>query len=198
MMAALLALLTFTVVGQAEDRDRPAKKDTTTSAGQNYYQGKIQTVDADKRTVMLSDARHHRGTKGGTSGKGSGTTGRAGDRAADRADTKATGKKMTFTLSRDAKITLDGKTAELKDLKSGQYARVYVAGKTGTGSSGTGKDTGGTGKDTAGTGKATADKDTTGTGRDTKVMMAQRIEASTKAFPKGTGTGGTESKSGRD
>ena len=95
---------------------------------------------------------------------------------------------MTFTFSQDARVTLDGRPAEFRDLKSGQWARVHI--RTGAGT-GTAKG-GATDKD-----KGTTDKDKVGTGAGGH-MMADRIEVSSRGpLPPHTGTGtGTDKDKG--
>jgi len=121
---------------------------------------------------------------------------------------------MMFTVTRDAMITLDGRKADLDDLKPGFTARVQASGlgtggstTSGTGTSGRDKgttdkdsrDKGTSGTGTSGTGTSGRDKDS-GVGREGgttgRMMSAVRIEAFSRSGDKGgrdTGrTGGTE------
>jgi len=117
---------------------------------------------------------------------------------------------MTFNVTRDAMITLDGRRADLNDLKPGFMARVQTsaAGAGGTTTSGTG--TSGTGagsrdkdardkgaRDKGTTDKGTTDKDSRdrgGIGKEGgttgRMMTVVRIEAFSRSADKG-GRGGT-------
>jgi hypothetical protein len=147
LVLALLAGLVLVASSVADE----SRKDKDTSAAGDYYQGRIDTVDADKRALALRQATLVRASaskgKRETRGKNLGT--------------------MSFTLTRDAKVTLDGKAADIKNLKAGQWARVHVA-----------------------RARASADRPEVATiaiaiRRDTKItpLMADRVEASSRAFP---------------
>jgi len=160
-VAALALVAAFGLVVVAQDRgaqkDKGGDKDKTsekdkggTDKGQSYS-GKITKVDAEKRMITLE-------------GTGSGGTKDKADadkaRVADKDKGGKSGSAWTFMVERGATVTVDGKKSELRDLRSGQYARVQAGG------------TGGGGKD-----KAEADKDK---GTRTGNMTATRVEAFTK------------------
>jgi hypothetical protein len=142
MLSALLAALAVAAGAAADDRD----------AIRSTYQGKIQLVDLDKRTLVLGDAFLYRG---GSKGK-----------VADRTKERGSARKLTFELERDARVTLDGHKAQLKDLKAGQYARVRVV-------------SGRARLDRGGSTVLTVDRKDT----SPSVLKADRVEASTRMFP---------------
>ncbi len=65
-------------------------------------------MDADKRALVLQKAQLFRG-KTSAARKGKPV------------------KSISFTLTRDAKVTVDGKVTDIRSLKAGQWARVHVA-----------------------------------------------------------------------
>lgn len=158
----------------ADDRGTAAAADKGDKADRadkgHSFTGRIARVDSEKRTVELRDA--HPGTSFG-GGKGTDGKGTATADKGDKGDKAAAGRSMTFHLGTTAKITLDGKTATLKDLKEGAYARVHTTGA--------GKSTG--------TGGARAADKGTDTAKAGRTMEADRIEVFTKAPTTGRGTG---------
>jgi len=232
LVALALACFAITVGALAQDSaarpDRDKDKAGTGDTTKGAITGRIVRVDAEARTLAITPSTTGR-TGGADKDKGTGGTGTGGaadkDRtggAGDRDKGKAGGDRvMTFTVPEKAKVTLDGKSATLKELKTGFYARVYAdkGGSSGGGRDKAGSDKAGTGgRDKAGTGgtdKAGRDKDTTGRDKDTagrdkdtagrdkdkggtttgRTMMASRVEAFTKAPAGGTGGksgGGTD------
>jgi len=206
------ALLTINAQDPSAQKDKgtgsDAQKDKGTGdqKGDRTFQGRIAKVDADKKTITLSDVRTGSGGTGtGGTGtdrdkgtgtdkdkgtgtdkdKGTGTQkdkGTGSDAQKDKGTGSDTGKsqQMMFTLADNTKVTLDGKEARLADLKEGYTARVTV-GSQGSGT-GTGSDKGtGTDRDkNTGSDKGTGtdkDKSTTGQGAN---MRATRIEAFSK------------------
>jgi hypothetical protein len=167
---------------RADDRDKGSR-----GTGLGVFEGRIMSVNATKHHLVLGDAHLApvTGTKGtGTGDRGTGDRG-TGDRTGDRGTgtgAGARGTSMTFLLAENARVTLDGKQAELSDLKSGMRARVHTARGAGD-------------KSTTGTGDRTGDRtserttgDRTGAGAG-RAMTADRIEAISSGA--GTGTRGT-------
>jgi hypothetical protein len=103
----VLALVGFAFVPALVADDKGAK-DTPT------FSGKISKVDATKHELILTDV------------KATGTTEKSA--TADKSTTADKDKlaSYTFDVAENAKITLDGKTCELKDLKEGTFARVWT------------------------------------------------------------------------
>ena len=169
-----------------QQRPGSATGGTSATAQGHNWEGRIGNVDSTKREITLNHVKHSQGVGGsktgttgsgtsGTSGTtttGSGTRTGSGSGTADKAkDT------MTFMVSATATITLDGKTATLAELKSGQFARVSAkqsGSKTGTSGTGSTTTTGGT--TTTGSGSSAAGKTHT----------VDRVEAFTKE-PASTG-----------
>jgi len=198
-LAGMVALLAACIGGAVFADDKTGgdksggdKSGAGTASARKYYTGKIASVDTDKRTLVLGDFIGGTGTGTGgtgTGGKGTGTgTGGTGT-GTGTGDKGTTGtgsnRKMTFTLSEKATITLDGKDATMRDLKAGLYARVHPDRKGTTGGSGDKSTTGGTGRDTG--------RDTGGTGTAGQSMTTSKVEAFTKA-PRGDST--TDRKGG--
>jgi hypothetical protein len=77
------------------------------------FMGKVSKVDATKRQLTLTDVRP-------------GTTDKPAVPEKDKATAAAAGTYM-FDISADAKITLDGSKADVKDLKEGYFAHVWLA-----------------------------------------------------------------------
>jgi hypothetical protein len=106
----LAALLSVLAVGSAQPRDEkdkggktvPDKKPTPIML---LYEGKIRAIDLDKRELVLGDAMQ----------QGS----------ADKVKDKGL-QSLTFKLTRDARIILDGRTVPMKALKAGLFARVHA------------------------------------------------------------------------
>jgi len=127
--AAVVALAAgaFAAFNQEEkDKGDRGSGDKAASA----LQGKITRVDADKRSIVLSEV------KGGTGGTGTGTNPGDKDKGTGTGD-KGTGDKgqeMTLMVAENAQISVDGKKAELRELRPGYFARVSIRqGDKGTG-----------------------------------------------------------------
>jgi hypothetical protein len=148
--AAALALLVGVTGMVAQDKDTEKGK----GAGEaRSYEGKVATVDAGKRELTLE-----------------GVKGRRGDKAAGEAGEKGAGRKVLFQVVATVNITLDGRPAELRDLKEGMYAKVYT------------KKAGG---EPTGVGEKAGTDDKAGAGTAVRRMTAERIEARTKGAPTG-------------
>jgi hypothetical protein len=166
LSVSLLAALLAALVCSAQEKGRPDRpaRDKQTSIARVMYQGKIQLVDPDKRTVVLDDALPY-----GKTGKV-----RPHFRIKDRPAKAPAAQKLTFSLTRDARVTLDGRRAQLKELKAGQYARIRVV-------------SGRAGLDRRDSAEPPAVRvaDRKDTPAPT-VLSADLVEASTEAFPAGT------------
>jgi len=130
---ALVAVFGLVVVAQDKDKDKGGKDKG------HSYSGKITKVDADKRMISV---------------EGTGKVEK--DKTADKDKGVKGGGTWAFMVERGATVTLDGKKAELSDLKANQYARVQAA---------------------AGGDKDKVEKDKGGKGGH---MTATRVEAFTK------------------
>ena len=164
----LLSLLVCTASGSADDRDKSGKTvpDKKATPIMLMYQGKIRSVDLDKRSLVLGEARPHRKA---TAEKDKKPASGAKDR-----DTRGNAplQMLTFALTRDVRITLDGRAATLKDLKAGHFANIHAV-----------RGTVSLDRRNAFVSVAADRKD-----RPAKVVMtANRVEASTKAFTANTG-----------
>ncbi|SRR5258708_7570121 len=102
----IVAVAAFALVPALLADDKGAK-DTT------VFAGKVSKVDVTKHELTLTDVKAVLG---------------ATDKAADKSTTadKDKGALYTFDVADNAKITLDGKTCELKDLKDGFFAHVWT------------------------------------------------------------------------
>jgi hypothetical protein len=102
----IVAVVAFASVPALLADDKGAK-DTT------VFAGKISKVDATKHELTLTDVKAPLG---------------APDKGADKSTTadKDKGALYTFEVADKAKITLDGKSCELKDLKDGIFASVWT------------------------------------------------------------------------
>lgn len=188
LAVAAVALLAAVPALVAQDRgagDRPAGQgrdaDRAGTAHGNRFEGKIARVDAARHQIVLSDV--HTGGDRNKSGTGDRTGAGAADRDANR----------TFDVAQNARITLDGKNAELRDLMTGMHVRVHVKAAAGTEKS----NTGGTGSDKSGTGGTGSDRG--GAAAGAHRMTVDRIEASSKGpLPPAKDTGTTPERKGSD
>ncbi len=143
---------------QTQQRPGSTTGGTSATAAQGHtWQGRISNVDSAKREITLNNVKrlHEPGTKTGTAPGTSGATTRPAP-GSTTAGTEAKGT-MTFMVSPTAKITLDGKTATLSELKSGEYARVsskHAENKTGSSKSDTSGKSGTSGAGSSATNKA--------------------------------------------
>ena len=174
-----------------QQRPGSATGGTSATAQAHGWSGRIANIDSTKHEINLENVHRWNppnttGTKttGTGTGAASGTSNPAARTGSGSATEGTSAKKtMTFKVSPTAKITLDGKTATLSQLKSGQYARVSsrpAESKTGSGTSGTvtGTTPSGTKGTPTGTGSGAAGK---------TVHTVNWIEAFTKE-PASTGT----------
>jgi hypothetical protein len=150
------ALLLLTAWSVAEER-RPAEPRSPVSA--HTYVGKIASIDTSGRMLVLEDI-----VPAGPrlkDGKGPG----APDRVRER--------KISFAVARNAMITLDGKAADLKDLKAGYAARVWASAPRAVGAK--------VPPPGAGSPDRPAGRDAKAVDRDRRAMMdATRIDAFSK------------------
>jgi hypothetical protein len=151
------------------------------------WEGRISKLDSTKREITLSNVKQSQGlggSKTGTSGTSgiSGTSGTGARTGTDSGTADKAKDTMTFHVSATATITLDGKTATLSDLKSGQFARVSSrqSSTSGTGTSGT--------SGTSGTGGKTG---TSGSSAAGKTQEVDKVEAFTKEPASTGGRSGT-------
>lgn len=164
-------------------QQRPGSTTGGTSATAHGWSGRIANVDSTKHEINLENVHRwnpsNTGTK--TSGSNPAATGQPPARTGSGSAASGTNAKhsMTFKVATGAKITLDGKTATLSQLKSGQYARVSSdSAEHKTGSTTSGSASGATKNPSSGTGSGAAGK---------TVHTVNRIEAFTKE-PASTGT----------
>jgi hypothetical protein len=75
------------------------------------FMGKIAKVDATKRQLTLTDVK----------------AGKVEKTEKDKAATAAAAGNYQFDVAADAKITLDGSKADIKDLKEGYFAKITLA-----------------------------------------------------------------------
>jgi len=125
-----------------------------------------------------------------TKGKGSAGAGtRPRDRSTGTADT------MVFRLTVGTRITLDGKPATLRDLKSANYARVHaVRGVAGDRNENAGVRDSGTG--TRDSGRSATKGSITGGSRSGAAVSADRVEAFTRDPDLGRPGGASGTKAG--
>lgn len=200
VLAFLAASVSF-----AEEKGKN-EKGTGDRASASTIQGKIMRVDPEKRTLVLGEVKRGAGI-GGDKGTG-GTTGTGGDKGTGTGDKgtgtgdKGTGgdkgsanqgQELTLMVAENAQITLDGKKAELRDLRQNQFARVSLrqsdrgtGGDKGTTGKGTEGDKGTTGKGTEGN-KSGAEKGTGAGNVGGRNMTVDRIDAFSKEPGKETG-----------
>jgi hypothetical protein len=76
------------------------------------FMGKVSKIDTTKRLLTLTDVRTAKVEK---------------TEKADKEKNAAAAANYQFEATADAKITLDGTKADLKDLKEGYFARVWPA-----------------------------------------------------------------------
>jgi hypothetical protein len=100
-------------------------KDTPKPGGS--YLGKIMEIDVTKRTLILQNAKAVTRATPGVERVVLVRFAGGDDPPAEKAQEKATSGVYTFVAAPLAVITLDGKSAVLKNLKVGQFARVHVA-----------------------------------------------------------------------
>jgi len=195
-LTAALVLGWLAVLGTADDKRPGSRDDSREGKGASAWMGRIARVDSDKHTITLEDVtRQGSGdrTEKSTTGSDKATSGTSRTDASDKGKSDRT---KTFTLNEKTKISLDGKEATFRDLRSGLYARVHAdrsGSKSGTSDKGT---SGGT----AGSDAARKDRDTTsGSGSAGHSMMVSKVEAFTKAPSRtGTGTGDRSGGTSRD
>jgi len=107
LLAALLSAAVFPVVSPADEKEKSGKSATDKKATpvMLMFQGRIRSIDLDKQEFFLGDAKQ--------------SSSRRADKDKKKdvvKDSKATPavKLLTFKLTRDARITLDGRTVKLK------------------------------------------------------------------------------------
>jgi hypothetical protein len=163
--AALALLLALAWGGVAQERDRAdgaAKADKSATAG-HVFKGRIARVNADTRLLVLNDVQPVRPTpRDARPGAGA-----APDRERPRA-VEAPRRSMTFMVTKDAQISLDGRKADLKDLKEGNWARVRALPSLAPGAGA---------RPPAGAAERPGERPGVAA-----VMRADRVEAFTKAF----------------
>jgi hypothetical protein len=100
---ALLLMQSLTLAARAEDRPGTTKPagETGKSAPANAFQGRIERLEVDARRITLSDVTMLRGKQQ--------------EKASDS---------VTFAIAEQARIWLDGREAQLRDLHEGFAVRV--------------------------------------------------------------------------
>jgi len=117
LLAALLSAAAFPPVSPADEKDKAGKTDKKSTPIMLIFQGKIRSIDLDKQEFVLADAVQSPSETGKKEKKA--------DRASGKKATPAV-KSLTFKLTTDARITLDGRTVKFKALVAGHYARVQA------------------------------------------------------------------------
>jgi len=129
MRYRMYGLVALAVIGMtAVAQDKGSKE------GGHTYLGKVTKVDARGRALTMERNPPDQG-------------GNDKDRGSDRRGAFL----VAFTLSRAAEVTLDGKKADLDDLKTGHFVRIH-----------------------------SPDRNNTDSGKDAQVHTADRVEAYTK------------------
>jgi hypothetical protein len=129
VVVVAVAALAFVPALVADDK---GGKDTSAT-----FMGKISKLDSTKHELTLSDVK-----AGGVSDKST-TTDKGTTADKDKGGTAAGGQ-YVFEVEKSATITLDGKTADFKDLREGLFARVHVDKSSTTDKGASEKDKGGT------------------------------------------------------